>query len=547
MASTQGHLIPVVILIGVTLLVWLPPVAGDFGHLRLSNPGDSESFAYYLSWNVHAIFTGQDPFFTPNLYAPDGLDLGNAISLPYVSLLVSPIAAAFGGTAAYNVAFLLAVSLAAISIYLLARLLFGSIVGAVLAGSLMVVSPYLVGHALGHLNLLWIFGLPLLAYVALRFVRGELRGVWLLVWCALIVAFTAGASTELLVTQSLFAVLALVVALVFARPWLRSRLVRSLPWLAGGFAAGVVLAIPVILAALRSGLPELAGNPPDAYPADLTNFFAPTPVTLIGSEPFSGLWPLWRGNAAENTAFIPASLWILLAAYAFAVRSRLSAAIAAFAGLSAVASFGPYLTIAGQQTVMMPWRLAVEIPGVDHALPVRFSAFVFMAVLLLVAHAWARRVVPRAVTAVAVAVSAALLFPNFGVLQFPTPAPISEYVSSGRLGEDVEPGDNVLVLPAGQWGPGMRWQDETDFVFSMPTGNGGGAVRPDAFDDPVGLALWERDLGFDFDRTLVPYLERMGVDVVMVDEGHPEWLEIVRSALGREGTEEDGVWVFDQW
>ena len=37
-------------IIAITVvLVWALPAFPDFAHLRLSNPGDSESFAYYLS------------------------------------------------------------------------------------------------------------------------------------------------------------------------------------------------------------------------------------------------------------------------------------------------------------------------------------------------------------------------------------------------------------------------------------------------------------------------------------------------------------------
>ncbi len=110
-----AHLLSMLWLAVFTVGVWARPVLGGFGHLRLSNPGDSNAFEFYLAWNVHALVNGQDPFYTHVMYAPEGLDLGNAISIPGPSLLVAPVTLLFGGTAGYNVAFLLPIVLAAVA------------------------------------------------------------------------------------------------------------------------------------------------------------------------------------------------------------------------------------------------------------------------------------------------------------------------------------------------------------------------------------------------------------------------------------------------
>lgn len=542
--SKRSHLWPLLVIVALILIVWARPVLGDFAHLRLSNSGDSESFTFSLAWNVHALTTFQNPFFTPNLYAPSGLDLGNAITVPSVSVLVAPVTLLFGSTAGFNTAFLLAIFLGSWSVYLLARALFGSVIGAGIAGALMVVNPYFVGHALGHLNMLWIFGLPLIAYLVVKAVQGRLRGWWLLALTAVIIAFTAGASTELVVTQVVFGILALVVALVFAQKELRLRLLRATAWVAGGGLAGAVLALPIIIAALVSGVPSAPANPPSLYSSDLTNTVAPTELVRFGHSFFAGLTQGWLGNNAENTAYLGIPLLLFLAVLATQLRGRLALGIATFGGLAFVASLGPILAIAGKQTIPLPWAIAELVPGLDHALPGRFSTFVFVAVLLLIAYAWTRVRLPRVVTGIVVLLTFLLMVPNLGKLSFPTLAQDPPFVTSGRLARTITAGDNVLVLPAGQWGPGMRWMSETGFEFDMPTGNGGGAIKPKALDDPVGAALWERKFDFDYRDALPAWLKRNGVDLIIVPTTEPGWNTVVEESLGRSVRPTGGVWVY---
>ncbi|MBO0982808.1 hypothetical protein [Rathayibacter sp. SD072] len=545
--SRGSHLWPLLVLAAATTILWGRTALRDFGNLRLSNAGDSETFVYDLQWNVHALLTGQDLFLTPNLYAPTGLDLGNAISLPSVSILVAPVSLLFGGTTAYNVAFLLAIFLAAASVYLLARELTGSSIGSTLAGLLTVMSPYFTAHSLSHMNLMWIFGLPFLAYLTARYVRGRLHAALYTALIGLTIGFTAGASTELLMTSAVFGLVIYLVALVFVQPRWRSRLLRAFLWIVAGGLVGAVLSLPVVFAALRSGIPATPGNPPELYSTELTNLLVPTRLFAFGESYFQPVWPLWVGNDAENSAYIPLTLIALLAVTLLLVRNRSTGGLVVFAVIALVFSFGPYLTVAGRATVPLPWIYTKEIVGIDHALPSRFSAFVFFALAVLVAVAWAELPRLRVLTAALVAGSLVLLQPSFAVLGFPVSTEPDEFVTSGSISDFVEPGDNVLVLPSGQNGPGMRWVAEEDFSFSMPTGGGGGAIKPPALDTPIGDALWRQDLGFDYAAALPSFIDEYGIDAIIVDDDHPEWVPVMENALGVAPVVEDGasVWELD--
>jgi hypothetical protein len=285
-------------------------------------------------------------------------------------------------------------------------------------------------------------------------------------------------------------------------------------------------------------------NPAEFYPSDLTNVVAPGRPTWIGDSFFQALRALWRGNDAENTAYLPLTMLVLLVAVVLVRRTRVTAALAVFAGIAFVLSLGPWLTVAGVPTVPMPWAVAGKIPGLDHALPSRFSAFVFMALAVLVAQAWTAPALRRWFAPAAALASCVLLLPNLPAMPFPVDASIAGYVTSGRLEEAIDPGENVLVLPVGQWGPGMRWMDELDFGFTMPSGNGGGAELPPQLQEPLGVALYTRDLAYDYRSELPPFLAEVGVDTVIVDDGHPEWKAVMDRVLSVRAETEDGAWVY---
>lgn len=529
-----------------TTVVWGHSAIGGFAHLRLSSPGDSNSFEFYLGWNVHALLNGLNPFFTSVWYAPTGLDLGNAISIPAVALLVAPVTLLFGTTAAFNVALLLSVFLAAAAVYLLARELFGSVLGATMAGVLTSVSPYLVGHGVGHLNMMWVAGLPFIAFLVARHAHGRLGTRWLVLWTALTVGFSLGSSTELFVTQSGFAILAALIALVMAGRHRRS-LLKTFGWSALGGVIGVVLGLPVILAALNSGIPESAGNQPGMYPTDLTNIFFPTYLVSVGDSWVHGIGSTWLGNAAENTAYIPPTLLVLLL-IALATRfDRVKHSLLVFIAVVIVCSFGPTLTVAGQRTFPMPWRLAEMLPGLDHALPGRFSAFAFFACALLAASVWATRAVPRWITAVLVLGSVILLVPSTERMAFPMDTEAPAYIADGGWRADIEEGDNVLVLPSGQWGDGSLWQTRTNYAFAMPTGNGGGAIPPPDVFKPVGRELFFKVMDFDWKGQLPSYLKERDVTTILIPDtpgDAAEWKGIIDDIYPGRGRLDGGVWVY---
>lgn len=537
-----AHARPVAFLALFVLGFWGWPVVTGFDSLRLANGGDSVSFEFYLGWNVHAVLNGENPFFTPNMYAPGGLDLGNAISVPAVSLVLAPVTLLVGATAAYNVGVLLAVLLAAVSTYLLSRELTDHTTGSVAAGVLMAVNPYFTGHALSHFNLLWIFGLPAISYLFVRHLRGRLRAGWFVVWTAVIVSFTFGASTELVVTQVVFGAVAMVVALVVARDHRRPLLV-SATWLTAGGTLGAISAIPVIAASLGAGVPSSPANPPALYSTDLLNVVTPTRLFLLGGQQTASWTDDWLGNDAENTAYIPFVLILLAAAMLLRRRTRLVWGLAVFAVIALVFSFGPSLVVDGTPVAWMPWRLTGSVPGLDHALPARFSTFAFLALVVLIAAGWPRGARAAGIAVGAVAVSAVLLIPDFQVASIPVPGADQTFIESGAYREVVGRDEVALVMPGGQAGPGLSWMVESDFYFRVPTGNGGGATAPADLSTPIGLALYQQDTTSDYDG-LRSWARERDVSVVLVPEQNRFYTGVATRSFGPSDRTVAGVQVW---
>ena len=191
-----------------------------FGLRLVSHPGrailgsgrDPQIFIWSFAWWPHAIGDGENPFVSHAIYAPDGINLAWATTVPGLALAFAPVTILFGPVVAYNLAALLMPALAAWTAYLLCRYLTGSLWASVAGGYLFGFSAYMLGQQLAHLHMTAVFLLPLVALTVVRFVREELDGRGLAWRLGVLLGLQFWLSTELFFT----AILALGVALVLA-------------------------------------------------------------------------------------------------------------------------------------------------------------------------------------------------------------------------------------------------------------------------------------------------------------------------------------------
>ena len=95
------------------------------------------------------------------IYAPDGINLAWATTVPGLALPFAPVTILFGPVVAYNLAALLMPALGAWTAYLLCRYLTGSLWASVVGGYLFGFSAYMLGQQLAHLHMTAVFLLPL--------------------------------------------------------------------------------------------------------------------------------------------------------------------------------------------------------------------------------------------------------------------------------------------------------------------------------------------------------------------------------------------------
>lgn len=150
-------------------------------------------------WKRALLDVAQSPYFTGDLFFPQGASLALHTHSPFNQLLTLPVNALLGSVAAYNVATLTGMALSGLGAYLLARELVPPLTpmsraahagggrAAFLAGLVFAFFPHRLEQSLEHLNLSSVQFLPFVCLYAIRVGRGgSLRdGVWLGVFFAL--------------------------------------------------------------------------------------------------------------------------------------------------------------------------------------------------------------------------------------------------------------------------------------------------------------------------------------------------------------------------
>src|SRR5262249_45463452 len=159
---------------------------------------DPEIFVWSFAWWQHALGAGENPFVSRAVYAPDGINLAWATSVPGLAVPFAPLTLLAGPVVSYNVPMLLLPALAACAAFLLYRPV--RLGPALAAGCLCGSSAFVAPQPLGHPHMTAVLLLPLVALVLVRYVRRELTR-WGLAWrLGLALGWQLWISTELYTT-----------------------------------------------------------------------------------------------------------------------------------------------------------------------------------------------------------------------------------------------------------------------------------------------------------------------------------------------------------
>jgi hypothetical protein len=338
---------------------------------------DISSYVWDLWWVARQVAHLGNPWFTHQMAAPAGMQLGFDTIMPLAGLMMTPVTLASGPVASF---FVLTIAMPGLLCYVMYRaaLLWLRQPGAIAAGALFGLSSTLAWQDWYHLNIAaGALFLPMTVEAAVRLRRspGRRQGI--------ILGLVLGASV--LVNQET-AVMAVILAALMLGPWLACHpaAARAGPVSAGAMVA-VVVASPQLIAMAQQA--AAGGNTARAstlargyglYGAQLPGLFGPSP--RIADFGLSSLAAVYQyRQPAEGVPTFGLVLTILAVAGLVVSWRRRSAWLLALLwfGCAALAlgttlytGSRPYVPLAGEWhgarvSLLLPYTWFVRIPGMS--------------------------------------------------------------------------------------------------------------------------------------------------------------------------------------
>src|SRR5215469_18445002 len=347
---------------------------------RIPSARDPASYVWDFWWVAHQVTHLGNPWFTPLMAAPVGVQLGFHTIMPLPGVLFTPVTLAFGPAFSYNLWTVILPGLLCYATYRAARLWLRSATGAVGAAVFFGLSCMLTQQDWYHLNIaLGAIFLPMALEASVRLRRKPGRRQ------AIILGLVMGIAV---LTDQESAVLAAIVVALVLLPWLLRHPGWPRLWpVLLACVTGTVVASPQIIAMLQEivgshgGLaipPPLLAVSYKQYGIGLPGMFTPTPrVTTFGLDPLAS--PFLHGRDNEGMPMFGTTLTVLAVLGLIASWRRRSAwqLAALWIGCAALA-LGTSLWIGKHQYLplasvwngvrvsnLMPYTWFVRLPGLS--------------------------------------------------------------------------------------------------------------------------------------------------------------------------------------
>jgi hypothetical protein len=496
--------------------------------LYVGTPSDPVDLMWFLAWWPHALGHRLHPFLTDVVWAPIGFNLAWATSLPGLSLVMAPVTQMAGPVVAYNILALLAPALAAWGCFVLCRGLTGKFWPALAGGYVFGFSTYVLGQLTSHVHLAFVALVPLAVHLAVRHLMGRLSARIFVAALGVVLAAQFTIANEIFATLAVFGAMTVVIGLAVAPVAGRRALLRTSVWIAAAFGVAAVLLAPYLYFMFAFGTPHGPIQDVRVHSADLLNFVVPTPVTLIGGDVLRPIADRFLGNYGESTAYVGLGLIALVAAFAReAWRHPWGKLLLLMLAVVTVASLGPQLNVLGRSTVSLPWRPMLALPLIQHALPVRFTLYVFLVLAIIVAF-WLQRGASGWRWA-AVAGAILLLLPNVTSSWWRSAVRIPPFFGEGIYRQYISAGEHVLQIPIDNRADGMMWHLVSGMSYRI-VGGYVGPAPPEFVRWPIVPALFLPRPVLDAERHLKAFLGATGVTTVIVGEGSGDpWAPLIAS------------------
>jgi hypothetical protein len=442
------------------------------GALALVNGGSDAHFFEWMLIHATRIFThGENPFFTPQMNAPDGVNLMANTGLLGLTVPLVPVTLLFGPAVALTVMLTGGLTATAWAWYhVLSRHIVAGFWPAALVGGLFAgFAPGIVNHANGHPDLVNQFLIPFIVWRILS-LRTARDGVVL----GLLVTWQAFLNEELLFQTGL-AVAVFVVAYAIFRPAEVRARVR--PFLAGLWPAllttGVLLAYPLWFQFYGPqsyrGLPDLVLG----YGTDVRAFAAFPQLSLVRHGASHSSY----GAPPEENTFFGAPLLITVGLIVVWLWRRVAVrALAAVALVFALLALGRTVVVGGHTVLQYgPMSLLDHLQLFDSMVPTRFGLALIPVIAILLAFS----VQAAAVSDVRLRYGWTLVLVAALLPIAPTPvlatraAPVPAFFSSGQWRNYVPDDQSVFVVDSVFWTGSfitMGWDNATGQDYRMVGG-----------------------------------------------------------------------------
>ena len=482
---------------------------------------DPPQLMWLMAWWPHAVAHGLNPLFTDAIWAPRGLNLAWATTMPLLSLVAAAPIALLGPVAIYNLCCMFALALAAWSAFVLCRYLTGTYWASLAGGYVFGFSAYMLGQTLAHLNLLLVFPIPLFWLLVIRGFRADIAWRPLVAGLTLVLAALFLMFIELFATMTLFAGIAFIVVLATGSRAEKTRAVNLLPTAALAYAITLGVLSPFFYYMVALGYESGATHPALLYSTDLLNLAIPTSTMELGrAAPLRAITGRFLGFIFENGGYIGVPL--MLIPVAFARRNRVEGwarALVTVLIVAVILSLGPFLVVGGRPIVPLPGLLLGAMPLIGKALPVRLMLYAFLALAVITALWLSDSAVPRWGRVAAALAVIASIAPNLSASFWTSARDVPPFFSGGLYAKYFSPGETVVILPYGINGNSMAWQLQSGWYFKMA---GGYAGNP-----PVEFRQWPIVRAFyrvatdalpDAGDQLKAFLATHRVSAVLVDD-----------------------------
>lgn len=369
-----------------SLALFAPMLADPLHRALGGGSGDPAQMMWFLRWTPYAIVHGHNPFLSNAIDYPVGINLLWNTSMPLAGVVLAPVTLTLGPVFAFNLLVVLGPATTAwASRWWLAGHVSPAAAG--LGGLLIGFSPFVVGQAQGHANLVV---LPLVP-VVLRLLekalwRDEVPSRRTGVLLGLALAGQALLSEEVLLLLVIGVVAAVAAALVWgpaAQVWGAVR--RALIPL--GVAAATSLAVFGFPLGTELFGPhrvsQLSWRPWEAVPQDLVR---PTDRMLLHGTGAGQLARNGVGNSFEIGSYLGIPLIILLVVIAVRMRQPAICIALSVAVLGILFSFGLDVRIPFTH-LTLPGIPLLRLTAIKNMLPMRFALVTWVAVGWLVAQA----------------------------------------------------------------------------------------------------------------------------------------------------------------